>query len=335
MVARRSNVILKTVWLTITIGLLAAPALEAEPARKVYRMGFLAYQPCQVVLNPRGPFLQGLGELGYFEGRNLVIQCLDAIGRFDRLPDLAAELVSLNVDVIVTEGTPQSVAGKRATTTIPIVMVGVGDPVGNGLVASLARPGGNITGSAMFPTVDIVMKGLELLKQIAPSVSRIAVVWDPKNLALVSVDQQLDKASRPLQIELRRISVRTTGDIQDAFAAIVDQRTQALLVHPLPVGPGGVERIVKFALEKGLPVITWSELFAAVQGVLLSYGPQLANVYGRAAGLVDRVLRGAKPAELPVEQPTKFDLILNLKTAKALGLTIPQPLLLRADRVIE
>jgi putative ABC transport system substrate-binding protein len=321
---------------TLTSGLLATPlATEAQQPDKVYRMGFLAYQPCKVVLHPNGPFLRRLRELGYVDGRNLVIQCRDAIGHFDRLPGLAAELVRLNVDILVTEGTPQSVAGKRATTMIPIVMVGVGDPVGNGLVASLARPGGNITGSAMFPIVDVVVKGLEFLKQIAPRVSRIAVLWDPTNLALVSVDQQLDEASRPLQLTLQRISVRTSGDVQDAFAAVLAQGAQGLLVHPLPVGPAVTERIFEFALTNGLPAITWAEALAAMNGVLLSYGPQYSEVYRRAAVLVDKVLKGDKPAGLPVEQPSTFGLIINLKTAKALGLTIPQSLLQRADQVIE
>jgi putative ABC transport system substrate-binding protein len=317
-------------------GLLAAPlAAEAQQPDKIYRMGFLAYQPCHVVLRPNGPFVRKLRELGYVDDRNLVIHCRDAIDHFDRLPGLAAELVRLNVDILVTEGTPASVAGKRATTVIPIVMVGVGDPVGNGLVASLARPGGNITGSAMFPIVDVVVKGLEFLKQIAPRVSRIAVLWDPTNLALVSVDRQLDEASRPLQLTLQRISVRTSGDVQAAFAAVLAQRAQGLLVHPLPVGPAATERIFEFALTNGLPAITWAEALAAMNGVLLSYGPRYSEVYRRAAGLVDKVLRGNTPAGLPVEQPSTFGLSINLKTAKALGLTIPQSLLLRADQVME
>lgn len=327
---------LRTVCVVVTLIQLVAPSpLVAQPAAKAYRMGFLAYQRCPDVLDTNGPFLRGLGDLGYVSGQNLVIDCRDAIGHFDRLPQLAAELARLNIDVLVTEGTPQSLAGKRATATIPIVMIGVGDPVGSGLVASLARPGGNITGSAMFPAVEIVLKGLELLKEIAPGVSRIAVVWDPANLALISVDKQLDTASRPLKVELRRISVRSAGDVQDAFTSIRGHSAQALLVHPLPVGPAGVERIGRFALENALPLITWSEVLAPLDGVLFSYGPQFTDVYGRAAGLVDRVLRGAHPAELPVEQPSKFSLVINLRTAKALRLTIPPSLLLRADRVIE
>jgi len=326
----------RTVLVVVALILLAAPSpLPAQPAAKAYRMGFLAYQPCADVLDPKGPFLRSLGDLGYVSGQNLVIHCRDAIGHFDRLPQLAAELVALNIDVLVTEGTPQSLAGKQATATIPIVMIGVGDPIGSGLVASLARPGSNITGSAMFPTVDIVVKALELLKEIAPGVSRIAVVWDPANLALVSVDKQLDAATRPLQVELRRISVRATGDIPDAFMSIRRHSAQALLVHPSPVGPAGVERIGRFALENTLPLITWAETLAPLEGVLFSYGPQFENVYGRAAGLVDRVFRGANPAELPVEQPSRFSLIINLKTANALRLTIPQSFLLRADRVIQ
>jgi putative tryptophan/tyrosine transport system substrate-binding protein len=322
--------------LTSVAGALAAPrAAAVQESEKVHRLGFLAYQPCRIVLDRNGPFIQGLHQLGYFEGRNLVIECRDAIGRFDRLPDLAVELVRLNPDILVTEGTPQSVAGKRATTKIPIIMVGVGDPVGNELVASLARPGGNVTGSSMFPAVDVVVKGLELLKQVVPRVSRVAVLWDPTNLALVSVDKQLDEATRPLQIRLQRVSVRAVGDVERAFGAVLDHRAQALLVHPLPVGPAGLERVFEFGLTNGLPAVTWSELYAAMPGVLLSYGPHFPEVYRRAAALVDKILKGANPAETPVEQPSRFTLVINAKTAKALGLTIPPSLLLRADQVIE
>ena len=323
-------------FLAGSLALFVAPrAAEAQHVGKVLRLGFLAYQPCDVVLRRDGPFLQGLRELGYFDAQNLIIECRDAIGRVDRLPDLAGELVRLNVDILVTEGTPQGVAGKRATATMPIVMVGVGDPVGNGLVASLSRPGSNVTGSAMLPTVDVVVKGLEHLKQIAPHVSRIAVLWDPTNLALVSVDKHLDDATKGLQIRLQRISVRVAADIERALGALLDQRSHALLVHPLPVGPAGLERVFEFAQTTGLPAITWSEVYAAMRGVLLSYGPDYPQVYRRAAFLVDKILKGARPADLPVEQPSRFNLVINLKTAKALGLTIPPSLLLRADQVIE
>jgi putative tryptophan/tyrosine transport system substrate-binding protein len=314
----------------------AAPNVAiAQQSEKVHRVGFLAYQPCNVVLDRHGTFVTQLRQLGYVERRNLVIECRDAIGQFDRLGHLAAELVRLNVDLLVTEGTPQSVAGKRATTTLPIVMVGVGDPVGNGLVASLARPGGNITGSSMFPAVDVVVKGLELLKEVVPHIARVAVLWDPKNLALVSVDKQLDEAIRPLRLTLVRISVRTPDEIQRGFTSVLEQHAQALLVHPLAVGPSGLQRIFELALNNGLPAITWAEVYAPMSGVLLSYGPDYHEVYRRAAALVDKVLKGADPASLPVEQPSKFNFIINRRTARALGLTIPPTLLLRADHVIE
>jgi putative ABC transport system substrate-binding protein len=312
-----------------------APAKLVMAQHKLHRIGFLAYQPCNVVLARNGTFLHELRQLGYIEDRSLMIECREAIGHFDRLDHLAAELVRLNVDLLVTEGTPQSLAGKRATTTLPLVMVGVGDPVGNGLVASLARPGGNITGSSMFPAVEVVVKGLELLKLIVPHVARLAVLWDPKNLALVSVDRQLDDAIRPLQISLVRISVRTSDDIQRGFNYLLEQRAQALLVHPLPVGPSGLQRIFELAVNKSLPAITWAEVYAAMPGVLLSYGPDFPEVYRRAAVLVDRILKGANPGSLPVEQPSKFNFIINTRTARALGLTIPPSLLARADRVIE
>jgi putative ABC transport system substrate-binding protein len=266
--------------LTVVMALLLAPFTAvtaiAQQSGKMYRLGFLSYQSCPVSLDPNGPFLQRLRELGYSDGRNLVVECRDAIGRFDRLPDLASELVRLNVDVLISEGTPQSVAAKRATTTTPIVMMGVGDPVGNGLVASLARPGGNITGAAMFPTVDVVVKGLQLLKEIAPSISRLAILWDPTNRALVSIDEQLSAASRPLGIQVQRISVRKPEDVQAAFAAALEQRTHALLVHPLPVAASDMQRIWDFARTNGLPTLTFWEPYAQ-QGVLLELSSRVVD----------------------------------------------------------
>lgn len=331
--SRRSSATVTLILGLALVPLLASFTAVAQQSGKLYRMGFLSYLSCGQSLDPNGPFLQQLRELGYFEGRNLVVECRDAIGRFDRLPDLAIELVRLNIDVLVSEGTPQSIAAKQATTTIPIVMVGVGDPVGNGLVASLARPGGNITGAAMFPTVDVVVKALELLKEIAPSVSRLVVLWDPTNRALVSIDEQLAAASRPLRIELQRISVRAPKDVEAALAAALHQRVHALLVHPLPVAPPDMQRIWDFARTSRLPTVTFWEPYAR-QGVLLSYGPLVAEVYRSAGVLVDKVLKGAKPADLPVELPTRFRMVINLGTANALGLTIPQSVLLRTDEVI-
>jgi putative ABC transport system substrate-binding protein len=316
--------------------IMAAPGgVTAQPSDKRHRIGLLAYQPCGVVLDRDGPFLRELRERHYSEGHNLLIECRDAIGEFDRLRDLAEELVGLGVDLLVTEGTPQSVAGKRATTIIPIVMVGVGDPVGSGLVESLARPGGNVTGSSMFPAVDVVVKGLELLKRIAPTVVRVGVLWDPKNRALVSVDRQLDEATEPLQIRLVRISIRAIDDIEPGFNLALDRGARALLVHPLPVGPGGLQRIFQLALQNGVPAITWAEPYARMPGVLFSYGPDFGEVYRRAAALVDKILKGAAPAALPVEQPSRFRFILNLGTARALSLMIPASVLARADRVID
>lgn len=329
---RRGGIVILILGLGLTVLLASFTAMAQQPG-KLYRMGYLSYLSCGQSLDPNGPFLQRLRELGYFEGRNLVVECRDAIGRFDRLPGLAVELVRLNIDVLVSEGTPQSVAAKQATTTVPVVMVGVGDPVGNELVASLARPGGNITGAAMFPTVDVVVKAIELLKEIAPGVSRLAVLWDPTNRALVSIDEQLAAMSRPLRIELRRISVREQKDVEAAFAAALDERAHALLVHPLPVGPRDMQRIWDFARAKRLPTVTFWEPYAR-QGVLLSYGPLVAEVYRSAAVLVDRVLKGTKPADLPVELPTRLRMVINLGTANALGLTIPQSVLLRTDEVI-
>ncbi|HEU4370540.1 MAG TPA: ABC transporter substrate-binding protein [Methylomirabilota bacterium] len=330
-ITRRSGTVF--VLILVLVPLLAFRSAAAQQSGKPYRLGFLSYRPCGQSLDTNGPFLQRLRELGYLEGRNLVLECRDAIGQFDRLPDLAIELARLNIDVLVSEGTPQSLAAKQATTTVPIVMVGVGDPVGNGLVASLARPGGNITGVAMFPTVDVVVKAIELLKEIAPGVSRLAVLWDPTNRALISIDEQLAAASRPLRIELHRISVRAPKDVEPALAVALDQRAHAFLLHPLPVAPRDMQRIWDVARAKRVPTVTFWEPYAR-QGVLLSYGPLVAEVYRSAAVLVDRVLKGAKPADLPVELPARLRMVINLETASAVGLTIPQSVLLRADEVI-
>lgn len=311
----------------------ASLTTAAQQPGSPYRLGYLSYRPCAETLDGKHPFLERLRQLGYLEGRNLVVECRDAIGQFDRLPGLAVELVRLNIDVLVAEGTPQSMAAKQATTTIPVVMVGVGDPVGNGLVTSLARPGGNVTGAAMFPTVDVVVKALELLKELAPSVSRLAVLWDPTNRALMSIDEKLGAASRPLSIELQRGSVRSPKEVEAALAMVVEQRAHALLVHPLPVGPVDLQRIWDFARAKRLPTVTFWEPYAR-QGVLLSYGPQVAEMYRAAAGLVDKVLKGTKPAELPVELPTRLRMVINLATANALGLAVPPSMLLRTDEVI-
>ena len=321
---------------TLTGGLLAPPlaaGAQAPPA-KVYRVGFLSYRDCGVSLDPNGVFLQGLRELGYVEGQNLSVECRDARGRVDRFADLAGGLVRLKMDVLVAEGTPASLAAKHATTTIPIVMVGVADPVRSGLIATLARPGGNVTGPSVFPTLEVAVKVLEQLKEIMPRISRVAVLRDPTNPSHILIDDEIVAAGRGLGMTPQRIGVRAAPDFQDAFATILEQRAQALLVYPLPISPAEARRIGEFAKEHRLPSVTFWDGFAE-QGMLIFYGTRLTEQYRRAGVYVDRILKGAKPADLPVEQPTKFELVINLKTAKALALTIPPSLLQRADQVIE
>jgi len=310
------------------------PAARAQQAGKVYRIGFLSYRGCGASLDPNGAFRQGLREVGYVEGGNLALECRDAPGRVERLPDLALELAGLKIDVLVAEGTPASLAAKQVTTTIPIVMVGVADPVLSGLVVSLARPGGNVTGPSLYPTLEVATKALQLSKEVVPRVSRIALLRDPTNPSHLLLDDRVVVAARALGLKPQLIDVRGAADFRDAFAAILEQRAQALLVYPLPLAPVHIGQIVEFALKNKLPGLTFWEGYTE-QGFLMFYGARLSDQYRRAVGYVDKILKGAEPAGLPVEQPTKFELVINLKTAKTLGLTIPISLLGRADEVIE
>ena len=242
-------------------------------------------------------------------------------------------MVRLKVDVLVAQNTASALAAKQATKTIPIVMVYVGDPVGSGLVTSLARPGGNVTGLSVL-TLDIVPKTLAILKEAAPSVSRVAVWLDPTNPGQKLPDQQLDAAAKILGVRIVRVGVRTAANLDAAFAAALRQREEALVVYPLPIPLLDVQRIAQFAIKNRLPTIASTPQHVR-EGMLMSFGPNIPDMYRRAATYIDKILKGAKPADLPVEQPTKFDLAINLTTAKALGLTIPPSLLQRGDQVIE
>jgi ABC-type uncharacterized transport system substrate-binding protein len=315
-------------------GLLTAPlAAEGQLASRVYRIGYLSYLGCSDDPFLRDPFRQGLRELGYVEGRNIVIECRDAPGKPDRFADLAAELVRLNVDVLVAVGTPFALAAKQATGTVPIVMVYIGDPVVSGLVSSLARPGANVTGSSMLAS-EMVQKNLELLKEAAPSVSRVTVLIDSSNPGQKLPDQQMAVAAKVLGVRPQRVDVRTSADLDAAFAAVLRQRAEALYVYPLPIPPRDVERLAEFAIKNRLPTATVHQPYVRA-GLLLCYVTDLARQFRRAGIYIDRILKGAKPGDLPVEQPDKYEFIFNLKTARALGLTIPPSLLQRADQVIE
>ena len=319
----------------ISGGLLAGPlATAAQQAGKVPRIGWLGGPTRQAAEPYLQAFLRGLKDLGWIEGQNIVIEWRFAGGRAERLPELAAELVRLRVDLIVVPSTPTALAAKNATKTIPLVTVGGGDPVALGLVASLARPGGNITGSTSNVGPEIAGKQLALLKETVPKVSRMAVLWNPTTPGNALAVREAEIAARALGIEIQPLEARSVNDFDSAFAAMTTKRVGALLV------PGDVmfvthrTRLADLAAKTRLPAMYNQRQFVEAGG-LISYGPVNLELFRRAAAYVDKILKGAKPADLPVEQPTKFELVINLKAAKALGLTIPPSLLGRADEVIQ
>ena len=318
---------------TLASGLLAAPLVEAQQAGKVYRIGML--EPSSMVLNAANieAFRQGLRELGYVEGHNYIIEYRSADGRSERFPDLATELVRLKVDVILTRGTPAVVAAKNATGTIPVVMAASGDPVLSGVVASLARPSGNVTGLSAI-VVEVSGKRLELLREVVPGVSRIAVLVNMSNPVDALQWKETEIAAPSLRVQLQLLDVRKPGDFGRAFDAAVKQRAGALVVGVDALTWANHRSIVDLAAKHRLPATYAGREFVDAGG-LMGYGVSYPDLYRRAATFVDKILKGAKPADLPVEQPTKFELVINLKTAKALGLTIPQSLLGRADKVIQ
>lgn len=278
-------------------------------------------------------FRQGLLGLGYIEGRNIAIEYRYARGKVDRFRDLAAELVRLKVDVLVVGGTVGALAARAQTMTIPIVFALAGDPVASGLVTSLSRPGGNVTGISVFHP-EISAKNLELLKEAASSASRLGVLYNPDNPVTRSSLEETRKAARALSLELHVVEVRRSEQLPSAFSAVTAWRAGAVLVLSDPVFGNALTELAKLAIKSRLPTMYNRREFAEVGG-LLTYGPSFADNYRRAAYYVDRILKGAKPAELPVEQPSKFELVVNLKTAKALGVTIPPSLLSRADAIIQ
>jgi putative ABC transport system substrate-binding protein len=315
----------------LTGGLLAAPlAAEGQQAGKVFRIGLLGTDSGQA--NPMEALRAGLRDLGYVEGKNIVIEYRWAEGEYDRFPALVAELVALNVDVIVTQGgTPPALAAKRATTTIPIVMTGVGDAVGTGLVASLARPGGNVTGLT-DSVPELHAKRLELLKEAMPRAGRVAFLVNPVNRSQAAY-KSLERTARLLKVELHTVEVRRTQEFERAFSTMAQNRIDAIVVAQDALFNANVRAIADLAAKKRLPS-SGTKDFAQAGGAI-GYGWNSFDNNRRAAHFVDKILRGARPADLPVEQPTKFELSINLKTATALGLTIPPSLLQRADQVIE
>lgn len=307
--------------------------VQAQPTSRVPRIGFLGNSTAALEANLIGPFRDGLRELGYIEGQNIIIEYRWAEGKYERFPTLIRELIDLKVDVMVTAGTPAALAVKTAATSVPLVMAAVGDPVGTGIVASLKRPGGNITGlSGMAP--DLEGKRLELLREFVPKLSRVAVFWNPANAFNPAAMMQARAAADVLRIDLLPLAVRTTEALDDAFAAIVKERPEALVTFADRIFLHNRLRIMDFAAKNRLPSVNaYRELVEA--GGLMSYGPSYEDMHRHAAVYVDKILKGAKPADLPVEQPTKFVLLINLKVAKALGLEVPPTVLVRADEVIE
>jgi ABC-type uncharacterized transport system substrate-binding protein len=315
---------------TLTLGLLvAALTTGAQPPARRARLG---------VVVPTGPIeiealQQGLRDLGYVEGQNIAIESRLAEGNPERFSELTAELVRLHVDVIVTGSTPGALAAKEATQTIPVVIGAMGDPVGSGVVMSLARPGGNITGLSLATDEAFSGKWVELLKEAVPKLSRVAVLWDPTNMAGAPQVKGMQSAARALGLTLQSFEVQDPNALEQAFAAITRERAEALIVAIDPFVVVHRTQIVNLAAQSRLPAMSGLRLFVEAGG-LMAYGPSLPDLYRRAAVYVDKILKGAKPADLPIERPTKFELVINLKTAEALGLTILPTLLFQADEVI-
>jgi putative tryptophan/tyrosine transport system substrate-binding protein len=312
---------------------LAGPLAASAQSARIPRIGFLGNSTAALEANLVGPFRDELRRLGYDEGRNIHIEYRWAEGQYERLAKLVAELIAVKVDVLVTAGTPATLAVKHATTTIPLVMIAVGDPVGNSIVPSLARPGGNITGlSSIAPELE--GKRLELLREILHSLSQVAVILNPTNPFHVASMKQAHDAAAAMHIKLLALPVAKTEDLDGAFETVLKEKPDALLVLADRIFLHNRKRMMDFATANRLPtILPYRELVEA--GGLMSFGPSYEEMHRRAADYVDKILKGAKPADLPVEQPTKFDLRINLKAAKAIGLRIPETFLLRADEVIE
>src|SRR5438876_133161 len=313
--------------------LLAAPVADAQQAGKTYRIGYLAVGARSMDGAPPASLRQALQELGYSEGKNVIYAGRWAEARREELPALAAELVALKVDLIITFGSPAAAAAKEASSTIPIVMALSGDPEGVGLVASLARPGGNVTGVTDNATA-LSAKRLELLKEAVPTASRIAVLWNARDQSMTLRYREIDRAARVLGVSVQPLGVGEPDDFDHAFAAMDRERPDALFMVTDSLTNLNRKRVLDFVEMRRLPAM-YEYASLVREGGLISYGPSFDDMFRRTAVYVDKILKGAKPSELPVEQPTRYYLVVNLKTAKALGVTIPQSLLLRADEVIQ
>ena len=321
--------------LLATGALLAAPLTGAQQAARVYRIGYLSFSSPPVSTPAENAFRQGLRELGYVEGKNVIVEVRYAEGRTERVSGLVAELIGLKVDVLLAGSTPGALAAKKATATVPIVFAGVLEPVESGIVASLARPGGNITGAAVgVGSSGFAGKYLELLKEAAPDISHVAVLFNSAHPAAAPQVLEIEAAARKLKVKLGVLDAGNATDLDKAFSAIGASGAQGIVMAGNPFFDANRVKLVQFAASKRLPAVYYFKHFVDAGG-LMSYGGSLEDSYRRAAAYVDKILKGVKPADLPVEQPTRFELVINMKTAKALGLAIPQTLLLRADQIIE
>jgi putative ABC transport system substrate-binding protein len=321
------------VWLLTTL-LLRTVSAGAQQAGKIPRIGFLLAPPRAALSESVDAFRQGLRELGYVDGQNILIEYRYAEGKFDRLPDLAAELARLKIDLIVAAGGFQAIrAAKNANSTIPIVMTGTLDPVGDAIIASFARPGGNITGLTLGGP-ELYGKRLELLRETVPKVTRVAVFWYRTTPAVPSYLNEIRASAQAFGLQIQALEVRTPDDFEGVFQAAIKGGARALTVATHPIFTGNRNKILEFAAKNRLPAMyPWREYVE--DGGLMSYATKLSDLYRRSATYVDKILKGAKPADLPVEQPKKFELIINLQAAKQIGLTIPPNVLARADKVIK
>ena len=330
MIARRR------VILAFGAGALSGPlASFAQQPGKVWRVGFLSWRHLEFVDSDiyYGPFVQGMRELGYVVGRNLVIEWRSAEGKSERLHELATELVQLKVDVLVTAATAPALAAQKATTAIPIVMMTLGDPVGSGLVTSLARPGGNSTGLSIM-TAELAPKLLEILRGMVPKVTRVAVLVNPSNASSTASLKGVQAAAQKVGVKIQPVEASTPQEIANAFPVVVRQDAEALIVTLDPLLQQQRNQIVELAAKQRLPSIGAYGVYVEAGG-LVSYGQNLTENYRRAATYVDKIFKGANPGDLAVEQPTTFELVINLRTARALGIKVPQSILLQATKVIE
>ncbi len=329
----------REVILAIGAGALSLPMTrlaQAQPGPGVHRIGFLAVRSRSTPSNPDvryDAFVKGMHALGYVEGKNLIIEWRFADDKYERLPSLASEIVQANVEVIVTHATPPAKSLQRATRTIPIVAVALGDPVGDGFAASLARPGGNITGLSVI-TGDVSLKHLELLKEVVPALSRVAVVANPDNANHRAIMKNIRDAAQKVGVSTLSVEARDSAEIERGFAAMNRERAEGVLVIQEAIFTGQLKKIADLAIKYRLPAIYASPQFADAGG-LMSYGQNITDLFRHAAIYVDKILKGAKPSELPFEQPTMLEMVVNRKTAKMLGLIIPLSVLVRADQVVE